>query len=98
MYILQIQVFLYTLPPKRAGSMDLVTPTRIFNGLATRFDVPLGLIHQHDQATSIEQWGKVQCLDGGDTMIAASLVSCWSDSQGATFVRMHYSCVHISVI
>ncbi|KAG2144560.1 hypothetical protein DEU56DRAFT_732604 [Suillus clintonianus] len=35
----------------------------------------------------MEQWGKVRRLDGGDTMLAAGLISHQRDSRDATFVR-----------
>ncbi|KAG1859536.1 hypothetical protein DFJ58DRAFT_701494 [Suillus subalutaceus] len=76
--------------PRRTTSvmpLESVMLTRIFKALATRFDVSLAIVHQHIEAVSIEQWGKVQRLDGGDTMLAAGLTSHQRDSQDATFVR-----------
>jgi hypothetical protein len=50
--------------------------------------VSLAVVRQHVKEASIEQWGKVRRLDGGDTMLAAGLVSRQHDSRDATFVRV----------
>ncbi|KAG1906659.1 uncharacterized protein F5891DRAFT_941884 [Suillus fuscotomentosus] len=75
------------LPPRRTTPLTSVTLSRIFKALATRFDVSLALVRQHVKEVYIEQWGKVRRLDGGDTMLAAGLVSSQHDSRDATFVR-----------
>ncbi|KAH7904628.1 hypothetical protein BJ138DRAFT_1018871 [Hygrophoropsis aurantiaca] len=77
------------LPPRRsgAGTVDSSHLTSIFKALATRFDVQLATIRRYIKPDSIEQWGKVRRVDGGDTMVAAGLAKTQGDSRDASFVR-----------
>lgn len=38
----------------------------------------------------LKQYGKARCLDNGDVMNAAALVTLGDDRRDATFVRVHY--------
>ena len=81
------------LPPRKIGSIEVPLVNKILAALATRFDTTIPNIRQHTQVNSIEQWGKVRRLEGGDTMVAASVTKAQSDTRDATFVRVGASCV-----
>jgi hypothetical protein len=42
------------------------------------------------QIALLKQYGKARCLDNGDVMNAAALVTLGDDRRDATFVRVHY--------
>lgn len=63
--------------------------TKIIVCLATRYNKTVGAVRQHLSVNDIEQWGKVQIVGGGDTMVASSLVKySQEDSRNATYVRV----------
>jgi hypothetical protein len=76
------------LPPHKTGSIEAPLLNKVLAALATRFDTTIASIRQHVQVNSIEQWGKVRYLEGGDTMDAASVVKARSDMRDTTFVRV----------
>ena len=63
--------------------------TKILVCLATRYDKGVGAMRRHVSVKGIEEWGKVQIVGGGDTMVASSLVkSSQEDSRNASYVRV----------
>jgi hypothetical protein len=62
--------------------------------LATRYNKTVSAVRRHLSVNDIELWGKVQIVDGGDTMVASSLVkNSQDDSRNATYVRVSISYV-----
>jgi hypothetical protein len=45
-------------------------------------------IRPYLRTASLRQYGKVQCIDGGDLMNASTLVPCGDDRRDASFVRV----------
>lgn len=56
--------------------------------LSTRFNKPLNVIRRYLKQDSVEQWGRLRRLEGGDDMYAASLVKQGGDRRDATFIRV----------
>jgi DeoR/GlpR family transcriptional regulator of sugar metabolism len=62
---------------------------KLIVSLATRFGVTVATIKRHLKPQNIEQWGKLQRIDGGDTMNASALQTlAGEDRRDATFVRV----------
>lgn len=61
---------------------------KIIISLATRYNKNIALVHCHFSKDWVEQWGRVQRLEGGDDMYASSLFHKVEDSCNATFVRV----------
>jgi hypothetical protein len=74
------------LPLHKTGSIKAPLLNKVVAALATHFDTTIASIWQHVQVNSIEQWWKVQYLEGGDTMDVALVVKAWSDMRNTTFV------------
>jgi hypothetical protein len=62
--------------------------------LSTQFGLPGNKIQPHLQQASLKQFGKVQCLDGGDIMNASELVLVGDDCQDATNVHVSVSSLY----
>ncbi|KAJ6592451.1 hypothetical protein B0H19DRAFT_1204792 [Mycena capillaripes] len=79
------------LPPRRLSGefnpLDAELARKIVICLATRYDQSLGTIRKYFDANGVEQWGKVQRLDGGDRMLASSMIAEAEDRRDATYVR-----------
>ena len=56
--------------------------------LSTRYDKSVTIIRQHLKVDDIESWGKVQRLEGGDTMRASELTKNQDDGRDASYVRV----------
>ena len=63
--------------------------TKIIVCLSTHYEKSVTVIHQNVKMNNIESWGKVQHLDGGDTMNASALVKSQEDQRDASYVRVH---------
>jgi hypothetical protein len=76
------------LPPRRVEAIPASLVTKILAALATRFDTTISNVRKYVDVDHIQKWGKVKCLDQGDTIVAASLTKAQSDRRDATFVRV----------
>jgi hypothetical protein len=76
--------------PPHCGSESLSTSlaNRIAIALSTRFNKPLATIKKYFNASDVQQWAKVQRLEGGDRMLALSMLTSLEDPRDATFVRV----------
>ncbi|KAF8152496.1 hypothetical protein B0H34DRAFT_784591 [Crassisporium funariophilum] len=76
------------LPPRIiSGTFPPESFEKILVALSTRYNKLVATVRRHLLMDSIEQWGKVRRLMGGDTMHASSLVQPREDSRDASFVR-----------
>ncbi|KAJ7780776.1 hypothetical protein DFH07DRAFT_865227 [Mycena maculata] len=77
------------LPPRRISNpLAPGLARKISVCLSTRFNRSMAVIKKYFDPDSVEQWAKVQRLDGGDRMLASSLMNVQSDDQrDATYVR-----------
>ena len=76
------------LPPHRTDNLEPALFNKVCAALATRFDIPLSTVRPHLLKANISTWGKVRCLDGGDTMHASALVTMGDDRRDASYVRV----------
>ncbi|KAJ6521755.1 hypothetical protein B0H19DRAFT_1277057 [Mycena capillaripes] len=60
---------------------------RIAISLATRFDTHLVIIKKYFNPLEVDQWAKVERLEGGDRMLASSMLTSLEDRRDATYVR-----------
>ncbi|KAJ7073432.1 hypothetical protein B0H15DRAFT_792867 [Mycena belliarum] len=76
------------LPPHRVSKpMTAGLFNRVVVSLSTRFDKPVATIKKYLTPSDVDQWAKVQRLDGGDRMLASSMLTSLEDRRDATFVR-----------
>ncbi|KIJ70560.1 hypothetical protein HYDPIDRAFT_184816 [Hydnomerulius pinastri MD-312] len=75
------------IPPRSSALLEASLVRKVINSLATRYDTTASQIRDICSPQSIEEWGKVRRLQGGDTMHAAALVKRSEDSRDATYVR-----------
>jgi hypothetical protein len=61
-------------PQQPSSSIPLSVINKISVSLTTQFSKSLTQIHWHFSVDSIEQWGRVHHLEGGDDMYASSLM------------------------
>nr|GAT47398.1 predicted protein [Mycena chlorophos] len=76
-------------PPRRSSEVPSDLLKKIIICLSTRFGLTNQRMAPHvkSPAVHIEQWAKVRRLDGGDLMLASSLVATMEDRRDATYVR-----------
>ncbi|KAJ6540310.1 hypothetical protein B0H19DRAFT_1036237 [Mycena capillaripes] len=75
------------LPPHR-NSVEPGLAQKIAICLSTRYDTELRVVKKYFKPENVEQWAKVQRLDGGDRMLASSMQNIQSDDRrDATYVR-----------
>jgi hypothetical protein len=53
-----------------------------------RFDTDVSVIKKYFNLLEVEQWGKVERLEGGDRMLASSMLASLEDRCDATYVRV----------
>ncbi|KAF8834466.1 hypothetical protein BDN67DRAFT_861609, partial [Paxillus ammoniavirescens] len=75
------------LPPCISAPLEASLVRKVIKSLATRYDTTASRIRDICSPQSIEQWGKVRRLHGGDTMHAAALVKRLEDSRDTTYIR-----------
>ncbi|KAJ7131920.1 hypothetical protein C8R46DRAFT_924112 [Mycena filopes] len=80
------------LPPRRISNasypLDKSLARKIITCLATRYDVGVAIIKKYFDPTAVEQWAKVQRLQGGDRMLTSSMMTSETeDRRDATYVR-----------
>ncbi|KAJ7637883.1 hypothetical protein DFH06DRAFT_1002012 [Mycena polygramma] len=76
------------LPPHRISQpLPSTLATRIITSLATRFDTHVSVVKKYFDPTKVDQWAKVERLDGGDRMLASSLLTSLEDRRDATYIR-----------
>jgi hypothetical protein len=63
---------------------------KIIVALSTRFDRPMATIKKYFDSSNVDQWAKVQRNDGGDRMLASSMLTSMEDRRDATFVRVMF--------
>lgn len=84
------------LPPHRAfNHLESGLARKITICLSTRYDQDMATIRKYFKPENVEQWAKVQRLDGGDRMLASSMIHAEpEDRRDATYVRvvLDYSC------
>jgi hypothetical protein len=76
------------LPPRNHNAIPPALVNKITISLSTRFDLPVAKIRPYLRKATINQYGKVHRLDGGDTMNAASVVHTNDGSRDASFIRV----------
>lgn len=77
------------LPPHRISEpLEPGLGKRIIVSLATRFDKPVATIKKYFKPDEVDQWAKVERLEGGDRMLASSMLTSLEDRRDATFVRV----------
>jgi len=76
------------LPPHRTDSLDNALFNKVCAALATRFDASITTVRPHLKKARISTWGKVRCLDGGDTMHACKMMSMGDDNRDASYIRV----------
>ncbi|KIM59027.1 hypothetical protein SCLCIDRAFT_27607 [Scleroderma citrinum Foug A] len=93
-HLTQVQLFTHPkyptcvlLPPRATTSPEPSLLKKVIAALATRYDTPAANVHHVCSAQSVQTWGKVCRLDGGDTMHAAGVIKPTQDSRDATYVR-----------
>ncbi|KAI6023243.1 hypothetical protein BKA83DRAFT_4463948 [Pisolithus microcarpus] len=74
------------LPPCHSTLLEDSLKTRVAKALATRFNTTLSQAHQYLDHSKVELWGKVKQLDGGDTMVAATLAPHYQDLYDASYI------------
>lgn len=87
--ILSIDPTCALLPPHCDKPIEPSLFEKIIISLSTRFDQTMAAVRQLMKKASVDQWGKVQRLDGGDTMSASALSIDSDDCRDPTFVRVH---------
>ncbi|KAJ7055137.1 hypothetical protein C8F01DRAFT_1321841, partial [Mycena amicta] len=77
------------IPPRRSNEIPDSLMRKITICMSTRFGITNERMARHLSPTTvpITQWAKVQRLDGGDLMLASSLVPSTQDRRDATYVR-----------
>ncbi|KAF7348742.1 hypothetical protein MVEN_01393300 [Mycena venus] len=76
------------LPPRHISqSLSKTLATRIAVSLATRYDTHVSVIKRYLEPLEIEQWAKVERLNGGDRMLVSSMLASLEDRRDATYVR-----------
>ncbi|KAJ7028358.1 hypothetical protein C8F04DRAFT_1291327 [Mycena alexandri] len=76
------------LPPHRsAQAISDTLANRITICLATCFDCHVATIKKYFNPCEVDQWAKVERLDGGDRMLASSMLTSTEDRRDATYVR-----------
>jgi hypothetical protein len=86
------------LPPVGKRQVERGMLDKIVAALRTRFNVSLANARKIITPARIREYGKVQRLEGGDTMYAASLVrTAGEDRRDATYVRVRLTRYHISL-
>ena len=75
------------LPPRR-NDIEKTLYRRIKSCLATQFDTTVNRVSPLLERAAVWEFGKVQRLEGGDTMHASSLVPFGDDRRDASFVRV----------
>jgi hypothetical protein len=75
-------------PWRPSSSIPPSVIDKIAVSLTTQFSKSLAQIHQHFSIDNVEQWGRVQHLEGGDDMYASSLTKKTEDYRDATFVQV----------
>jgi hypothetical protein len=92
------------LPPHCTDSLDKALFNKVCATLATRYDVSVSIMQPRLHKAKISTWGKVRCLDSGDTMHASVLVLMGEDRQDASYVRVsrpsfrYYSVAHYTPV
>jgi hypothetical protein len=76
------------LPPRRTDNLSAALFNGVCAALATRFDVPLSTVRPRLDKAEISTWGKVRCLNDGDTIHASSSMTMGDDRRDASFVRV----------
>lgn len=78
------------LPPKSKSRPAPNLVARIAPALATRFDVTVKVVNRHLRKATIEEWGKIRCVDSdaGDTITAFSMSTDRDDMRDTTYVRV----------
>jgi hypothetical protein len=79
------------LPPCNRNCIPDPLLAKILVCLAIQFNCQVKDVRPHLQMASLKQYGKVQCLDGGDVMNASALVAVGDDRRDATFIRVSYA-------
>ncbi|KAF7329188.1 hypothetical protein MKEN_00179400 [Mycena kentingensis (nom. inval.)] len=72
------------IPPRRGPAISDTLMRQIVKCMATRFDKSVQDMRPFLASVSIEQWAKVQRLEGGDLMLASLLVPAAADRRDAT--------------
>ncbi|KAF7372350.1 hypothetical protein MVEN_00095200 [Mycena venus] len=80
------------LPPRRlcsdASPLDPKLARKIITCLATRYNQEVAIIKKYFNPNDVELWAKVQRLEGGDQMLASSMMNADTDDRrDATYVR-----------
>ncbi|KAJ7017634.1 hypothetical protein C8F04DRAFT_1017428 [Mycena alexandri] len=77
------------LPPHRISNpLDPALAKKITVCLATRYDKDMATIRRYFTPNNVEQWAKLERLDGGDRMLASSMIHAEPDDRrDATYVR-----------
>jgi len=78
------------LPPRHLGPIPRPLIEKIIACLSTRFDWATKNIRPSMRIALLKQYGKARCLDNGDVMNAAALVTLGDDRRDATFVCVRY--------
>ena len=78
------------LPPRATTRPEPSLFKKVIAALATRYDTSAANVQRVCSAESMQTWGKVRRLDGGDTMHAAGVIKAAQDSRDATFVRVSH--------
>ena len=78
------------LPPRATTRPEPSLFKKVITALATRYDTSAANVQRVCSAESMQTWGKVRRLDGGDTMHAAGVIKAAQDSRDATFVRVSH--------
>ena len=81
------------LPPRQicnpSNPLDPALARKITICLSTRYDKSMAVIRKYFDPANVEQWAKVQRLDGGDRMLASSMMHAeLEDQRDATYVRV----------
>jgi hypothetical protein len=92
MYVTGTDPSYVLLPPHRTDGLDDVLFNKVCAALATRYDVSVSTVRPRLHKAGISTWGKVRCLDGGDTMHASVLMSMGEDRRDASYVRVSRPC------
>jgi hypothetical protein len=78
------------LPPCNRSAILPSLAGKIATSLSTLFNLPVNEIRPRLRKATLKQYGKVQRLDGGDTMNASRLVPVSDGLRDATFVRISF--------
>ena len=74
------------LPPRATTCPEPSLLKKVIVALATRYDTLAANVQRVYSAESMQTWGKVHRLDGGDTMHVAGVIKPTQDSHDATYV------------